>query len=375
MNLSRAFLAATVGYIGVLGLGLAASVPEALRTLREVGPEGRGNAEAAEAWQQLSAADARSLPAILAGMDGANELALNWLRAAVDVVATRELSKGGKLPVNALEKFIKDTRHHPRGRRLAYELVQRADAKTAAQMLPGMLDDPSAELRRDAVQQVMNDASALRVSGRSNDAVGRFQVALKSARDVDQVEGIAKHLKELGRPVQLPGVFGWLTAWKVVGPFDSKDGAGFEKVYPPETGVDLKAEYDGLSGKVRWQELQSTNDYGLVDFNKPFGALKGAAGYAYAEFNSDKARPVELRLGCKNAWKIWVNGQFLFGRDEYHRGMEIDQYRVNAQLKPGKNTLLVKMCQNEQKEDWTKEWEFQLRVTDALGTPIVSAKR
>ena len=55
--------------------------------------------------------------------------------------------------------------------------------------------------------------------------------------------------------------------------------------------------------------------------------------------------------------------------------MEIDQYRVNAQLKPGKNTLLVKMCQNEQKEDWTKEWEFQLRVTDALGTPIVSAKR
>jgi len=43
--------------------------------------------------------------------------------------------------------------------------------------------------------------------------------------------------------------------------------------------------------------------------------------------------------------------------------------------KPGRNTILVKVCQNEQTEDWTKEWEFQLRVTDDLGTPIDLAQR
>jgi hypothetical protein len=43
-----------------------------------------------------------------------------------------------------------------------------------------------------------------------------------------------------------------------------------------------------------------------------------------------------------------------------------------AQLQAGRNTILVKVCQNEQTEEWTVEWDFQLRVTDALGTPILS---
>ena len=71
---------------------------------------------------------------------------------------------------------------------------------------------------------------------------------------------------------------------------------------------------------------------------------------------------------------FWLNGQLLFGRDEYHRGMEIDQYRLAANLLPGKNVILIKCTQNEQKEDWTKEWEFQVRITDAEGTPLASNK-
>ena len=121
-------------------------------------------------------------------------------------------------------------------------------------------------------------------------------------------------------------------------------------------------------------DYATKSDYGLVDFNQPFMPLKEVAGYAYAEFWSDAARPVQVRLGTENGWKVWVNGKFLFGRDEYHRNTEIDQYRLPVVLQPGKNILLVKCTQNEQVEDWTKEWEFQLRLTDGLGTPIRSTK-
>jgi hypothetical protein len=103
--------------------------------------------------------------------------------------------------------------------------------------------------------------------------------------------------------------------------------------------------------------------------------LKEVTGYAYSEFVAAKARPAELRLGCKNAWKVWLNGKLLFGRDEYHRGQRIDQYKMPVQLKEGKNTILVKLCQNEQKEKWTVEWEFQLRVCDPTGTAILSTDR
>ena len=91
------------------------------------------------------------------------------------------------------------------------------------------------------------------------------------------------------------------------------------------------------------------------------------------EFVSETARPAELRLGCKNAWKVWLNGKLLFSRDEYHRGMQIDQYRMPVELEAGRNTILVKACQNEQVESWTVEWEFQLRVCDKLGTALLSA--
>jgi hypothetical protein len=353
----------------------AANLSGAIKIIRGVGAEGQGNAEAAAAWQQLAASDAAALPAILAAMDGANELAVNWLRAAVDSIAAREQAAGRKLPVAALDKFVRDTKHHPRARYLAYELIGRVDAARASRLIDEFRDDPAPELRRETVQQLMGVAAVFGASGRTNDAVAHYQTALKSAREVDQVEGIAKELKKLGSPVSLPSVFGWVTDWKVIGPFHNKDRAGFEQVFPPEQGLDLNAEYDGLNGKVKWQDYRTTNDYGKVDLNKPIGALKEVTGYACTEFYAARTRPVELRLGCKNGWKVWLNGKYLFGRDEYHRGAEIDQYRLAGELKPGRNVILVKLTQNEQKEDWTKEWEFQLRVTDALGTPIASAKR
>jgi hypothetical protein len=347
---------------------------ESIQVIRAVGPEGRGNEEAAAAWKELAAGDAATIPSLLAAMDGANDLALNWLRAAVEVIASREAAAGHALPLGSLETFVRQTQHHPRARRLAYELIVGARPEATGRLLANMLDDPSTELRRDAVQRVVDEATALRKAGRTNEAVPKLQTALRSARDVDQLESLAKDLKELGHPVLLPKLFGWLTSWKVIGPFDSSNGAGFDKVFPPEERIDLDAEYQGKTGRVRWQNFEAQGDYGRVDLNVPCGALKGVAGYAYTEFSSPKARPVELRLGCKNAWKIWFNGKLLFGRDEYHRGVEIDQYRLATTLQAGTNRLLVKICQNELKEDWTKEWEFQLRITDALGTPIASAK-
>jgi len=376
-DMKRLILLLLLGSMGHTSANAASASrwAEPIKVICAVGPEGRGNAEASVAWKQLATADATALVDILGAMNGANELALNWLRSAVDTIAARDSAAGKKLPLDALEVFLRDTKNQAQARRMAYELIAGTNPARAEALIAGMVNDPGRELRRDAVQRQVDAASALAKASKTNDAVAQYQAAIKSARDADQVEDIAKELKKLGSPVSLPSVFGWVSDWKVIGPFDNKDRAGFEKVFPPEQGIDLSAEYDGLNGKVKWQDFKVTGDYGMVDLNKPIGALKEVTGYAYTEFYAEKARPVELRLGCKNGWKVWLNGKYLFGRDEYHRGAEIDQYRLAGELKPGRNTILVKLTQNEQKEDWTKEWEFQIRITDALGTPIASAKR
>jgi hypothetical protein len=50
--------------------------------------------------------------------------------------------------------------------------------------------------------------------------------------------------------------------------------------------------------------------------------------------------------------------------------MRMDQHVGQGTLKAGRNEILVKVCQNEQKEDWAQLWSFQLRVCDNLGGAV-----
>ena len=65
-----------------------------------------------------------------------------------------------------------------------------------------------------------------------------------------------------------------------------------------------------------------------------------------------------------------MNGELLFGHEEYHRGMHFDQYSVLGELQAGENVILLKVCQNEQTDSWAQVWEFQFRICDLTGKPL-----
>lgn len=352
-----------------------AELAKHIGAIQAVGPEGKGTAEAAKAFQVLSASDAQAVLPLLQAIEKSGPIARNWLRSAVEVIVEREHKAGKSLPVDGLKAFVLDRKQAPEARRLAFELFSTIDRDGAVKMVPGFINDPSTELRRDAVAELIGRGKPLLKSNKAA-ATEIYRRALDAARDVDQIKEVSKELKEgLGQSVDLQRHFGFLTNWQIVGPFHNKERGGFTAEFPPEKEVDLSATYQGKDGEVRWQALQSDDAYGKVDINKPFGKLKEVTAFAYHVFEAEEARPAELRLGCKNAWKVWHNGKLLFGRDEYHRGQRIDQYKMPITLQEGKNTILVKLCQNEQKEKWTVEWEFQLRVCDATGTAILAKNR
>jgi hypothetical protein len=233
---------------------------------------------------------------------------------------------------------------------------------------PSLATDPVQELRRGAVKRLLDAAQVKQGEA----AKAAYLGALEVVRDEDQTNLIAGELRKLNVPVDLPKHFGFLMNWEVIGPFDNAERKGFETVFPPEREFRLDAAYDGKGGKVKWQPFVSGDEYGKLDFNKPLGMQKEVVAYAVTTFNAAAEHDAELRLGGKNAWKVWLNGEFLFGRDEYHRGQQMDQYKLRCHLKQGANTILVKCCQNEQKELWAGEWEFQLRVCDSAGTAILA---
>ncbi|MBK8094218.1 MAG: hypothetical protein IPK32_20185 [Verrucomicrobiaceae bacterium] len=348
----------------------SAELPSSIDAIRAVQREGQGNEAAAKAWQDIVKADSADLPSVLAGMNGANPLAENWLRAAVGVIADRAL-EAKKLDVGVLVTFLKDTKNSPGARTLAFDLIQRADAAEAEKLTPMLLEDVSSELRRHPVKKLIAAGEAL---SDKKLAAEMYSKALKAARDEDQIKDLSKKLRDLGEKVDLPAHFGFLMNWKLIAAFSNADRAGYDTVYPPEKELKYDASYEGKSKPAKWIDFTSKDEYGKIDFNKPFGMEKSAVGYAATDFMSSEDRAAEIRIGCKNGWKVWLNGELLFARDEYHRGAKLDQYKLPCQLKKGKNTLLVKCCQNEQTESWTVEWEFQLRICDATGTAIIAAK-
>jgi hypothetical protein len=59
----------------------------------------------------------------------------------------------------------------------------------------------------------------------------------------------------------------------------------------------------------------------------------------------------------------------------YHAGSQMDQYMCRATLKAGRNVILIKVCQNDQPQDWARSWSFQLRVCDSTGGAVLSTDR
>ncbi|PHS12516.1 MAG: hypothetical protein COA78_08125 [Blastopirellula sp.] len=348
-----------------------------LKQIKSVGKEGKNHSEAIAAMRKLSQTDIEHLPQVLAGMKNASPLAVNWIRAAVETIAQNQADE---LSTATLLKFLNDTSKDAKARTVAYELIQGKDQELAEKQIPSFMNDPSLALRRLAVTQTLDEATQLEKDEKKSGAIKQFKLALNSARDEDQVNEAAKHLRDLGEEVDLPLQFGLITSWQLVAPFDFADGEGFNTVYAPENEIDLSASYQGkeieeLKGPASWKQIETEDEKAFVDFNEHFAAVKQVVGYAYTEFNSAEATPVEFRISSPNGLKVWLNGKLITEQEIYHSGTTFDQYISQAKLNQGKNSILVKIVQNAQTESWTNVWKFQLRICDSLGTAVLASDR
>ncbi|MCA9009460.1 MAG: hypothetical protein KDB01_06920 [Planctomycetaceae bacterium] len=351
---------------------------EAIAVLRDVQPGSTDSAAARAAVQKLTTGGAQTLMPLLHGFRQATPLAANWLRNAFEQLVEAETKAGHKLPQQELEAFVGDQEQSPQARRLVYETLKRTDPGIEDRLIPGMLLDSSAEFRRDAVARLITEAAGMSDAAK---ATTLYRKAISGAVHEDQVKTIAEALRKNNETIDVQKHFGFLPEWSIVGPFDNKDEKGFAVAYGPELEVatakmpDLQAEYDGQSGKVRWQPIATTDDYGMIDIAKQIENYKGSLMYAVTTWTSDKEQQVEIRLGTPNSWKLWVNGELVFEREEYHRSCKLDQYRVPVTLKSGPNQLMFKVCQNEMTQDWAQRYQFQMRICDSTGSAILPAKR
>jgi hypothetical protein len=142
--------------------------------------------------------------------------------------------------------------------------------------------------------------------------------------------------------------------WHCIGPFDNPGQRGFDQVYPPEKEIDLAKMYDGKGGtKAAWQamDFKDGETINLAIFGGDLD--RNATAYLYREIQASTALDIPASFGSDDTLTVWLNGQKIVAENVY-RPLTPDQTKATLKLKPGKNTLLIKVCQGE------GEWAFQM---------------
>ena len=326
----------------------AAELDAPLKVINSVGKEGVGNAEAAKAWAELVKAGPEALFPILNAIDDRKPTSVNWFRTAIDAIAEKQAAAGDKFIEDSLTIFIRNRKNSPTARSVAFEIFEKQEPVRSNVLLAGFIDDPSLELRRKGVQKHLALATP---DSRT------FQKIFEAARDKDQVEAIAKELEKLKLPANITKHYGYITQWALSEDFDNKDGLGFDKSYAPETAAERKG----------WKSAQSSATYGFIDLNAVIGKKMNAVAYASAILEAEADMPAEIRVASQNALKIYMNGKEIFAREEYHHGTKMDQHIAKVTLTKGKNSILLKVCQNDMPYEWAQVWGFAARICDATG--------
>ncbi len=342
-----------------------------IETLLAVDTYGQGNVQASAAWKQLVAGDSAELPRLFEAFDRSTPLSANWIRTAAEVIIRKIIDRpSGKAELEAfLTQFILNRDYAAVGRLFALEMLETYfPPKLVESLFSTLLTDPCGEMRRPAVAFEIDYAKGLSPAVE----VKQLQEALRYAYDYDQVDFIVNRIAELNEKENLGLDFdqavarGFLVDWQVVGPFDNTDGKGFHTEYGPDRLFleGFTGPFEGKHGQVDWKPARPTDPLAILQFNALCGREKNVCAYATAEIDSETARSVSFRVSSFNAIKVWVNGKLLGVHEIYHGHEEPDQYIMPCDLPRGKSRILVKVCQNNQPQEYAWEWRVRVRVVE-----------
>lgn len=152
----------------------------------------------------------------------------------------------------------------------------------------------------------------------------------------------------------------FISMWKVVGPFDNSDDAGFDRPFGPEkSGPECSSYEDGLGGNVVWQPAEANRE-GFLDLTSCFPVKENAVAYAFAEVEAAEEMESLLLLGSDDGVALWVNGE-LVHREHIHRAAAPAQDLCVVRLRRGVNTVLAKV------EQAGGDWGLYLQLVDTRG--------
>jgi tetratricopeptide (TPR) repeat protein len=172
---------------------------------------------------------------------------------------------------------------------------------------------------------------------------------------------------EISKAEKLLANTGLIRQWWAIGPFSNISGSGFDKAYPPETGIELNKVYPGKNGdKVRWFPLNLPVPAAWIFINNHVPAAN-AIIYFSSQVESPVEQKVNLAFGASGSFKVFVNDKLVLA-ERIFRNTGADVFTQAVSLRKGPNRILVKLGNEERYSN------FLLRFSDTNGKGIVDLK-
>jgi len=170
----------------------------------------------------------------------------------------------------------------------------------------------------------------------------------------NQLKASKIHMNYLGFPAE--------GKWSIIGPFNTDGISGFEYSFPVEDKNTIDTDNPVIfKGKAyRWTRANDHYSDGYINLDKSFPRQVWRTAYAAVNIKSDKRQKVQFRIGGDYAYKVWVNGDFVWQR-YMNKEAQLDRDIITVVLHKGYNKVLLKIHNH-----WGA-WGYYFRVTDYEG--------
>ena len=169
--------------------------------------------------------------------------------------------------------------------------------------------------------------------------IGKMVSALNYQKN-NKIDKMEDTFASLGIPLE--------QKWQIAGPYHIENEFAYDYQFIPET--------DDLN-KSNWQFIDDSMNDGYIDLKNSLPNSYWATAYALTYVYSPEERPAEIRIGCDESCKLWLNDNIILnGYSE--KEIPFDGANVKVVLRPGYNKLMIKVVNR------IHEWGFLCRITD-----------
>jgi tetratricopeptide (TPR) repeat protein len=149
--------------------------------------------------------------------------------------------------------------------------------------------------------------------------------------------------------------------WMLLGPYHNFQG--FQTEFAPETEINLDKIYKVQKRTLEWQHTNDGFNEGYINLKRTYPQYNWKVAYGLIYVNSPDRKDAQIRIGTNDAVKVWLNDQEIW-RLNMERDSIFDNDVIEVTLKPGKNKILIKVCNR------INEWGFYFRMTDKAGNGL-----